>query len=147
MSIIVPVISKFIANFLGFSPNTRAKTFHEISQNEIQLCQKWLLKWLVISSNNFFLKFFFGVEFHEICWYFESLFIYLFIQTKSTFFIVILWWIPSDHAWLQLGHCFLDSQYLCIIDCKIEANGVTPIPVATKTAWSTPLNMALLGAP
>ncbi len=32
-------------------------------------------------------------------------------------------------------------------DCKIEAKGVTPIPVATKTAWSMSLKMQLLGAP
>ena len=50
------------------------------------------------------------------------------------------------HVWLQLGHFFLLSQYLCIIDCKIEENGVTPIPVAIKTACFA-LNMLLAGAP
>jgi len=34
----------------------------------------------------------------------------------------------------HFGQVCLAFQYRCIIDCKIEAKGVTPIPVAIKTA-------------
>ena len=37
-------------------------------------------------------------------------------------------------------------SYLCMRDCRIEANGVTPMPVATKTACSA-LSKSLEGAP
>ncbi|KYQ56502.1 hypothetical protein ALC60_04579 [Trachymyrmex zeteki] len=34
----------------------------------------------------------------------------------------------------HFGQVCLAFQYRCIIDCNIEAKGVTPIPVAIKTA-------------
>ena len=53
---------------------------------------------------------------------------------------------PSFQLNLHLGHSLLILLYRCIIDCKIEENGVTPIPVAIKTAcWAR--KMLLEGAP
>ena len=48
--------------------------------------------------------------------------------------------------WSHFGQLCLAFQYLCIIDCKMEAKGVTPMPVAMSTAcWA--LKMWLDGAP
>ena len=52
----------------------------------------------------------------------------------------------SDHWCWQLGHFCFTCLYLCVIDCRIEANGVTPIPVPTSTACSA-LYMLLEGDP
>lgn len=47
---------------------------------------------------------------------------------------------------LHLGQQWRAFQYRCMMDCKMEANGVTPIPVAISTAcWAR--NMWLEGAP
>ena len=40
----------------------------------------------------------------------------------------------SVHRWLQLGHDCFFSQYRRMMDCSMDENGVTPIPVPTKTA-------------
>lgn len=38
---------------------------------------------------------------------------------------------------LHFGQQCRAFQYLCMIDCSIDANGVTPIPVAIRTAcWA-----------
>lgn len=69
------------------------------------------------------------------------------IQKKSTLRrFIILCGISLDHSKLHRGQVCRAFQYRCIIDCKIEANGVTPIPVAIRTAcWAR--NMWLDGAP
>lgn len=69
------------------------------------------------------------------------------IQKKSTFRrCITVCGISLDHSKLQRGHVWRAFQYRCMIDCKIEANGVTPIPVAIKTAcWAR--NIWLDGAP
>jgi len=46
----------------------------------------------------------------------------------------------------HFGHVCLAFQYRCIIDCSIEAKGVTPIPVAINTACCA-RKMWLEGAP
>ena len=52
----------------------------------------------------------------------------------------------SFHLWLHLGQVFLLSQNLHMMDCRMEANGVTPMPVAMSTAcWAR--NTLLAGAP
>ena len=53
---------------------------------------------------------------------------------------------PSVHWWLQPGQVFLFSQNLHMMDCRMEANGVTPIPVAMRTACRA-RNTLLAGAP
>lgn len=42
--------------------------------------------------------------------------------------------ISLAHENWHFGQVCLAFQYLCIIDCRIEAKGVTPIPVAISTA-------------
>lgn len=50
------------------------------------------------------------------------------------------------HVYLHFGHVCRAFQYRCMIDCNMDANGVTPMPVAIITAcWA--LNMWLDGAP
>ncbi len=36
----------------------------------------------------------------------------------------------EEYLWLQFGHCCRDSRWRCMMDCRMEENGVTPIPVA-----------------
>ena len=52
----------------------------------------------------------------------------------------------SFHLKLHLGHSRFMDLYRYIIDCKIAEKGVTPIPVAIKTACSA-RKMLLAGAP
>lgn len=50
---------------------------------------------------------------------------------------IIVGGISLAHENLHFGQQCRAFQYLCIIDCNIEANGVTPIPVAINTAcWA-----------
>ena len=52
----------------------------------------------------------------------------------------------SFHFQLHFGHSLLMSLYRCIRDCRMDENGVTPIPVAINTACSA-RKMLLAGAP
>jgi len=59
----------------------------------------------------------------------------LLIHIKSTFLnFITLGGMGSDHSWAQEGQMRLASIYFNIIDCKMLANGVTPIPVAINIA-------------
>lgn len=42
----------------------------------------------------------------------------------------------TGHEHLHRGHVVLHRRYRCMMLCTTEANGVMPIPVAIKTAWS-----------
>lgn len=45
--------------------------------------------------------------------------------------------ISLAHVYLHFGHVCRAFQYRCMIDCNMEANGVTPMPVAIITAcWA-----------
>ena len=40
------------------------------------------------------------------------------------------------HVMLQFGHVTREAKYFIIMDCRMEAKGVTPIPVPMRTACS-----------
>lgn len=57
------------------------------------------------------------------------------IQKKSTLRrFMIVGGISLDHSKLQRGQQWRAFQYRCMIDWRIEANGVTPMPVAIRMA-------------
>lgn len=69
------------------------------------------------------------------------------IQKKSTFLRLCIACPRSvNHLSWHLGHSLLEDRYLYIMDCKMDEKGVTPMPVATRTACSA-LKMLEAGAP